>query len=289
MQHIVLVHGACHGAWCWYKLVPLLRQAGHRVTAVDLGGCGVHGKPSCEITTLDDYVDPLMDLMRSIDEDEKVILVGHSFGGIAISIAMERYPEKIIVGVFISAYMPNCSSPPITFVQETFRRTSLNEFMDTTFKFDKGKENAATHAIFGPEILGSKLYQNCRAEDLELAKMLVKQDGLFTEDLAKDSLFTEQRYGRIKRVFLICEEDKLVKPDFQEWIIEKSPPHQVKSIQKADHMVMLSRPQELCHCLLDISDKYQPTTPTKSNASKFSSECLYDNPPYQGLPISKTR
>jgi hypothetical protein len=27
----VLVHGAYHGAWCWRRVVPLLRAAGHEV------------------------------------------------------------------------------------------------------------------------------------------------------------------------------------------------------------------------------------------------------------------
>ena len=31
-----LVHGAWHGAWCWERLTPLLRQAGHDVVAMDL-------------------------------------------------------------------------------------------------------------------------------------------------------------------------------------------------------------------------------------------------------------
>lgn len=39
-KHFVLVHGLCHGAWCWYKLAPLLEAAGHRVTAVDLAASG---------------------------------------------------------------------------------------------------------------------------------------------------------------------------------------------------------------------------------------------------------
>ncbi|PPR96488.1 hypothetical protein GOBAR_AA24188 [Gossypium barbadense] len=40
-KHFVLVHGACHGAWSWYKVVPLLKSGGHNVTALDLGGSGV--------------------------------------------------------------------------------------------------------------------------------------------------------------------------------------------------------------------------------------------------------
>ncbi|CAL5400140.1 unnamed protein product [Camellia sinensis] len=51
-------------------------------------------------------------------DDEKVVLVGHSYGGLGISLAMERFPEKISVGVFITAYMPNCQHPPATLIQE---------------------------------------------------------------------------------------------------------------------------------------------------------------------------
>jgi hypothetical protein len=31
----VLVHGLCHGAWCWYKAATALESAGHRVTALE--------------------------------------------------------------------------------------------------------------------------------------------------------------------------------------------------------------------------------------------------------------
>src|ERR1700704_5465787 len=36
----VLVHGAWHGGWCWTKLAPLLRAAGHQVFTPTLTGLG---------------------------------------------------------------------------------------------------------------------------------------------------------------------------------------------------------------------------------------------------------
>ncbi len=33
---VVLVHGAWHGAWCFERVVPLVRAAGVGVRAVDL-------------------------------------------------------------------------------------------------------------------------------------------------------------------------------------------------------------------------------------------------------------
>ncbi|XP_047333643.1 salicylic acid-binding protein 2-like [Impatiens glandulifera] len=54
-KHFVLVHGACHGAWCWYKLKPLLESAGHKVTAIDMAASGINPKKIEEVWTFDDY------------------------------------------------------------------------------------------------------------------------------------------------------------------------------------------------------------------------------------------
>lgn len=40
MASFVLVHGAWHGAWCWRRVVDLLRAEGHRVHALTLTGVG---------------------------------------------------------------------------------------------------------------------------------------------------------------------------------------------------------------------------------------------------------
>lgn len=117
-KHFVLIHGTCHGAWCWYKLLSLLKLAGHRATALDLGAAGVNPKQLNEVTSLSDYVQPLMDFMSSLPQQERVILVGHSYAGLCISLAMESFPQKISVAVFLTAYMPHHKSPPITLMQE---------------------------------------------------------------------------------------------------------------------------------------------------------------------------
>lgn len=112
-NHFVLVHGVCHGAWIWYKLKPLLESTGgHSVTAVDLSASGINTKCLNEIQTFEDYAEPLMELMAAIPADEKVILVGHSYGGYSLALAMEKYPEKISVAIFVAALMPDAVHPP---------------------------------------------------------------------------------------------------------------------------------------------------------------------------------
>ncbi|CAK9179728.1 unnamed protein product [Ilex paraguariensis] len=105
-KHFVLIHGACLGAWSWYKQVQLLKSAGHNVTALDLAASGVDPKQVKDVPSISDYFQPLMDFLVSLPSHERVILVGHSLGGLAISHAMERFPEKIFVAVFVSALMP---------------------------------------------------------------------------------------------------------------------------------------------------------------------------------------
>ncbi|MCD7469841.1 hypothetical protein HAX54_009150 [Datura stramonium] len=168
-KHLVLVHGFCHGAWCWYKVIPLLEKSGHKVTALDLGASGVNMKQQLnEIGSVSDYVQPLMDFMISdlTNHDEKVILVGHSYGGLCISLAMEAFPHKISAAVFISAYMPNHIDPPALLIQEFFRRTSMELLMDCRLTFDQGIENPPTSAIFGPQYMQAILYKHCQPEGI---------------------------------------------------------------------------------------------------------------------------
>ena len=127
-KHFVLVHGSCHGAWCWYKLSSLLKLAGHRVTALDLGASGVNPKRLDEVPAASDYVAPLMELMASLPDqvDQRVVLVGHSYAGLCISLAMESFPQKISIAVFLTAYMPHYNSPPGILIQEVSKISKID-------------------------------------------------------------------------------------------------------------------------------------------------------------------
>jgi pimeloyl-ACP methyl ester carboxylesterase len=91
-MRIHLVHGAWHGRWCWVKTIAELEGMGHTVVALDLPGLGEDQTPPAEIT-LQRYVDAVCDALGK--EEEPVLLVGHSMGGIVVSEAAERLPEKI--------------------------------------------------------------------------------------------------------------------------------------------------------------------------------------------------
>ena len=126
-NHFVLVHGAGHGAWCWYKLTALLEAAGHKVTVMDLAGCGINPKQRSEVNSLQRYVEPLMEAMGSVPEGEKVVLVGHSFGGFAVAFAMEAFAEKFSLAVFVAAVI----IPPNSTLYEFYSQvTNMDDMLD---------------------------------------------------------------------------------------------------------------------------------------------------------------
>jgi pimeloyl-ACP methyl ester carboxylesterase len=117
-KHFVLVHGLCMGAWSWYKLKPQLESAGHKVTALDLTACGINTHKIEDVHTFADYAKPLLDFLASLAPNEKVVLVGHSFGGMSAALAMENFPEKLVVGVFIAAFTPDTHHKPSYVLQQ---------------------------------------------------------------------------------------------------------------------------------------------------------------------------
>ncbi|PHT41975.1 hypothetical protein CQW23_20829 [Capsicum baccatum] len=158
-KHFVLVHKACFGVWScptWYKILALMRSLGHNVTAIDLGSSGINPKQTFEIPRFSDYLSPLMEFMASLPANRKVVLVGHELGGLAISKAMETFPEKISVAIFVTALMPGPNLNVTTIYTEFVNSASQP---DNRVIYDNGPTNPPTTFIIGPKYLETNLYQ----------------------------------------------------------------------------------------------------------------------------------
>ncbi|KAF2295144.1 hypothetical protein GH714_031692 [Hevea brasiliensis] len=253
-RHFVLVHGACHGAWCWYKVATLLKSAGHKVTALDMAASGVHPKQADDIHSFSEYMEPLMEFMMSLLPEERVILVGHSMGGFSISAAMERFPEKISAGVFATAFMPGPELSHTTLNEEYARQ--VDSYMDTRHIFADGPNNPPTSILFGPKFMENQVYQLSPTEDLILATLSIRPLPLRGYAGTQKVVVTKEKYGSVPRIYIVCDQDKIINEDLQRWMIKNSPTDEVKVIADSDHMVMFSKPQELCSCLQEIAKKY---------------------------------
>ena len=98
----VLVHGGFHGGWCWSEVAGLLRARGHAVHTPTQTGCGERSHLLSRSITLDTFVDDIANVLQWEDL-HRVVLVGHSFGGIAITGVADRMPERLRLLVYLDA------------------------------------------------------------------------------------------------------------------------------------------------------------------------------------------
>lgn len=101
----VIVHGAWGGGWAWRQVDSLLTARGHSVHRVTLTGLGerVHlATPDIDLAThVQDVVNTLL-----FEELTDVVLIGHSYGGMVITGAADRVPERIRRLVYLDAFLP---------------------------------------------------------------------------------------------------------------------------------------------------------------------------------------
>jgi pimeloyl-ACP methyl ester carboxylesterase len=100
----VLVHGAWHGGWCWDRVAPLLRDAGHEVHAPTLTGLSERAHLLSPQVGLDAHVE---DVVRLIDTFAltDVVLVGHSYAGQIVTAVADRRPTAVAKRVYLDAFV----------------------------------------------------------------------------------------------------------------------------------------------------------------------------------------
>lgn len=94
MTQFVLVHGAWHGAWCWARVLPLLRAGGHVVHAVTLTGVGERAHLLSADIRLRTHIQDVLNLI-ACEELDNVVLVGHSYGGIVITGVADALQQQL--------------------------------------------------------------------------------------------------------------------------------------------------------------------------------------------------
>ncbi|XP_059063209.1 methyl jasmonate esterase 1-like [Cryptomeria japonica] len=243
-----MVHGACFGAWCWYIVSDLLLKAGHTVSSIDMASAGIDPRDADHISSLQEYNQPLTDFFTALPSTEKVILVGHSAGGLNLSFTMERFPHKIAAAVFVTAFMPLSGTTLSDIIAEIL--SFIGDFGDSTFYYANGKGNPATSFKLGTQFTRQSLLQNSPPWDLTLWESLVKKFPLWYEPL----LYTAKNYGSVRRIYVVSKEDKLLVEAFQRKTIVENPPQMVYEIEGSDHAVFFSKPLQLTEVLIKIAN-----------------------------------
>ena len=238
MKTFILIHGSWHSAWNWHRVLPILKEKGHRVIAIDLPGMGRDKTPLGKVR-MQTTVQYICDIIDSVEG--KVILVGHSKNGIMISQAAEYRPQKIEKLIYLAAYLvPGGKTQREYSIQDT--QGVLKPFV----MLDEQKESS----ILQPEIYKEGLYHDCDDYITQLANLLLSAEP-FESGIVPLSL-TEENFGTVPRYYIECTEDRAVTPFIQRKMYTETPCKRVYSMATS-HSPFFSRPEELSDIFCEIA------------------------------------
>lgn len=234
MSTFVLVHGAWHGGWCWYKVVTRLQWLGHRVLAPDLLGLATARMPADQVS-LDAWNAQIATLVER--EPTRVILVGHSRGGTVISGVAERCPERIERLDYVAAGLLRDG-------ESLLDATRDGPAVKLTGNLRPGPDAATT--VVADDVIRGAFYGDCSDEDVALAKLLLTPEPM--GPIATPIHITPARFGRVPRRYIECLRDQAIHIDAQRRMQAAFPGTRVLTMD-SDHSPFFSHPDELVRLL----------------------------------------
>jgi pimeloyl-ACP methyl ester carboxylesterase len=124
MSTFVLIPGGWHGGWYFQRLAEALRARGHRAYPVTLTGLGERRHLLDATVNLDVHITDVVQLLE-MERLTDVILLGHSYGGMVLSGAIDRASERIAAAIYSDAYVPEDGQSCFELTSDVFRRMFL--------------------------------------------------------------------------------------------------------------------------------------------------------------------
>ncbi len=227
MSDILLVHGSCHGAWCWEHVIPALAALGITADALDLPGRD--GSP----TTLDAYARAIV-----AAASPGTVLVGHSAGGYAITAAAEADPARFAGLIYLCAYLPKSGQS-----LADMRRAGPSQPLMPTIRM-AGDRSSFT---IDPTQACRVFYHDC-PPDITAAAIgrLCPQPVL-----PQETPLTTMQSATLPRYYIICSDDRAIPPAYQAQMASDLAPEKVSKLE-ASHSPFLSMPDVLAARLAEI-------------------------------------
>jgi len=223
----VLVHGGFHGAWCWDPVRPKLALPS---VAVDLPGRGTRPRTEQPVT-IDQCVEAVI-----ADADaaglSKMVLVGHSMGGITITEVANRYPDRVADLVYVAALV---LSPGAT----VFDLYSLDQ------------APAADPAGVVP-LVDESIAHQMFAGDLSPETFALAHAQCVPEPVGLFGATVSGYASGVPATYIRCRRDGVVSVEVTDQMVERLQPVAVHDID-ADHDIMLSQPDVVADLLNGVA------------------------------------
>src|SRR6202044_4137966 len=142
----VLIHGAWHNRSAWNAVTPILQAKGFVVLTLDLPGAGANalapkslGSPPFDPAafaaersptagvTQEERTQAVVALVKEAASlgDGKVILVGHSAGGMTASAVAEQVPNLLLAVVYLAGFLVPKGMPLLAMLQHESLSSAL--------------------------------------------------------------------------------------------------------------------------------------------------------------------
>ena len=219
--NIVLVHGGWADGSGWSKQIPILKDAGHKVVAVQL-----------PLQSLSDDVETVKRAVAHIGGP--AILVGHSYGGAVITNAGYNNPN--VTGlVYVAAFAPDEGQSLSTFVNPA-------NFPKELFMPDSGG-----FIYLNPEIFRENFAQDVDPAEADI--MAIVQKPFHQSNFAANS--GPPAWKQLPTWYQISESDKMIPPDVQHTFAEKM--NATTLSLNASHSSYVSYPNEIADFILNAT------------------------------------
>ena len=227
MSDLLLVHGTCHGAWCFDRLIPELAALGVSARAIDLPGRD--GSP----TTLDAYAQAIVDAASP-----GTILVGHSAAGFAITAAAEADPTRFRALIYLCAYLP---SPGQSLAD--LRRAGPSQPLLPAIRMAKDRQSFTIDPALAPQAF----YQDCPPDLARWATARLCPQPL----VPQQTPLWPRASGTLPRHYITCDNDQTIPPAYQRQMAARLP-ETCRHALASGHSPFLSMPGQLADLLFRL-------------------------------------
>ena len=239
MADFLLIHGSCHGAWCWHRVIPALRALGHSARAIDLPGHGLDRTAPSEVT-LDSYARAILGALSG-----PTIVVGHSMAGYPITAAAELNPSRIRALVYLCAYAPRTGLS-----LADMRKAGPRQPLAPAIRIDATR----TCFSFDPSMAGDLFYHDCDAEAQALAALCLCPQPILPQETP---LTLTSQSQSVPRHYIRCTEDRAIPPEYQAIMAQDFPPGHQTTLP-ASHSPFFSMPADVAARLTEIARTLPP-------------------------------
>jgi len=221
----------------------MLARAGHTVIARDLPSLGRDSTLIADVS-LAVWADSVC---RSIDAaTEPVVLVGHSRGGIVISEAAERRPDRIASLVYLTAFLLRDGETLLNVAQKA------GDSMVVPNMIIADDQSSLT---VREDVAAEAFYAECSPEDVFLARHLLRPEAATPNTTPVH--VTAARFDQVPKVYIECLRDNAIPLALQRAMARDSACPIVASLD-TDHSPFFSASDELVAKLLGIANDARP-------------------------------